>query len=342
MSQVSGHVSQAPSRAMEGITCVVLGMFFFVFQDALMKDMIKTFPVWMLIFIRSTVTVCILTPLILYLGGPHRLLTPFWPWHLARGALFSVGFTLFYAAFPFMGLAEVTTIFFSGPLITALLAVVLLRETMGMHRIGALAVGFVGVIIAMNPTGQTFQWVAILPLICAVTYAFSQILARKVGEQESTLTMGLHTLAFSGILILPMGWAFNQMVDVGPEFHHLRLAFPAEFKSELPSLVLMGVIGMIAYILISRAYQVANASLVAPFDYAYLPMATTMAYVLFDEIPPVNTLLGMALIITSGLYLGYRELQSSRRGDHQSVVAEATFIPGNPPPLPSEDDPYYD
>ena len=99
-------------------------MLFFVAQDALMKTLLLTYPIWLLLFARSVLSVGVLTPLILWLGTPHRLLTPLWPLHMLRGLLFAAGFSLFYPAFPFMGLAEVSTIFFSAPLITALLAAV--------------------------------------------------------------------------------------------------------------------------------------------------------------------------------------------------------------------------
>ena len=106
--------TSAPSlpRTLQGITCVIVGMFLFVGQDVLMKGMLTDFPVWMLIFVRSIVALLTLLPLVLWLGAPHRIFTPLWPWYLARAALFASGFALFYAAFPFMGLAEVTTLFF--------------------------------------------------------------------------------------------------------------------------------------------------------------------------------------------------------------------------------------
>ncbi|MEO1380750.1 MAG: DMT family transporter, partial [Pseudomonadota bacterium] len=127
--------SPAPSRALQGILCVELGMLVFVAQDALMKYLLPIYSIWLLLFIRSVLATLILVPMILWLRGPHRLLTPLWPLHAIRGALFAVGFSLFYAAFPFMGLAEVSTIFFSAPLLTALFAAVWLKESIGRHRI---------------------------------------------------------------------------------------------------------------------------------------------------------------------------------------------------------------
>ncbi|MEM6668287.1 MAG: DMT family transporter [Pseudomonadota bacterium] len=327
----SGSVSiEAPaSRSLGGIACVVVGMMFFVVQDALMKLLLGDFTIWMLILARSAIAVLVLVPLILYLGAPHRLLSPLWPLHLTRAALFAFGFALFYAAFPFMGLAEVTTIFFSAPLLTALIAAIFLGEKIGVHRTASLGVGFAGVVIAMNPTGDTFQWVAILPLITAATYAASQVIARRVGDRETSLTLGLYTIALAGVLLLPASYALNEALVLGPEFRHLRWdwSLPGDNLWIVP---VIGVVGMIGYILISRAYQIADAGIVAPFDYTYLPLAALMAYALWDETPEWTTIAGMVLIIGSGLYLGYRELMQTRRVLEPTPTAEIVFTPGAP------------
>ena len=310
-------------------------MALFVVQDVLVKSMLDTHPIWHLIFVRSIITLILLTPLMLWLGGPHRILTPFWKVHLLRAILLATGFSLFYAAFPFMGLAEVTTIFFAAPLMTALLAALVLRETIGIHRIAALIVGFVGVVIAMNPGSDSFSWIAILPLLCALTYAISQILARQMGEQESTLTMGLQTITYMGLLILPLGWLTNQFITTGPEFHHLRMDWPTALDRDWAKFITLGVVGMVGWMLLTRAYQVANASLIAPFDYTYMPIAVVVAWALFGEVPPAATWIGMTLITASGLYVGYRELRAAQRGGDATYVAEATFAPGIPMPPPA-------
>jgi len=311
-----------------------VGMVFFVMQDAMMKTMLGPFTVWQLICARSLLSALVLVPIILLLGAPHRLLTPLWPLHLCRAALFSIGFSLFYTAFPFMTLASVTTIFFSAPLITAILAAVFLHEKVGPYRIGALVVGFAGVIVAMNPSGDSFQWVSILPLICAITYSISQIIMCKVGESESTLTVGLYTIVFAGVFVIPMGWSINAFTDFATFAPHLRWEWDGVSSSEIGMLTVLGVFGMIGYILISRAYQVTDASAIAPFEYTYLPLATIIGYLLWNEVPTWNTLAGMALIVASGVYIGYRELISSRRNQTPAPTAEASFIPGNPTPPP--------
>jgi len=330
MASLAPQITRAQSRTLHGIGCVIVGMVFFAGQDVMMKSLLGSNPVWLLMFARTCVAVVVLVPLILLLGGPHRLTTLHWRLHLVRALLFSSGFSLFFAALPLMGLAEASTIFFSAPLIIALLAALFMRETLGPHRIGALAVGFAGVLIAMNPGGDSFSVVALLPLACAALYAASQVLARRIGDDESSLTVGLWTLAFAGPITLAMGWTLNLFFDFGPRFAHLRWTLPDTVGQDFPWLLVLGVLGMLGYTILSRAYQVAEASAVAPFDYSYLPIAATMAWLLWGEVPPTNTLTGMTLITASGLYIGWRELRTTRHTDQPAMVADTMMAPGNP------------
>ena len=295
-----------------------------------MKDMLNTYPVWMLIFVRSIVALVTLLPLVLWLGAPHRVFTPLWPWYLVRALLFASGFAMFYSAFPFMGLAQITTLFFAAPLMTAALAALFLKEKIGLHRASALLVGFGGVVIAMNPTGGSFGWISILPLTCAFTYAVSQIIVRKIGERDTSLVIGLYTISFSGLLIVPMGFLVAQVIVITPELDHLRMTWPVPDLDGFAMLALLGTIGTVAYTLVSRAYQIASPSVIAPFDYSYLPLAAIMGYLMFAEIPPFSTFVGMVLIVASGMYTAYRELRLDRAPEDTPPTAETVFTPGAP------------
>ena len=326
--------TQAPtatsSRAIAGILCIELGTVLFALQDGMMKALLGEFTVWMLILARAFVTVMILVPMILLLGKPHRLFSPLWPLHALRAFLFAFGFSLFYTAFPFMGLAELTTIFFSAPLFTALLAALLLGETVGMRRLCCLLVGFCGVMIAMNPTGESFTVIAILPLICAITYSFSQIIARRIGDRDTSLTLGLYTITLAGLFIIPLGYFINVFFELGPDFRHIHWTWALPDSGRLLFLLLLGLVGMAAYMLLSRAYQIADASLIAPFDYSYLPIAALMGYLGWNEVPGWHTVIGMVLIVGSGLYLGFREIQQARRSTNPAPTGEVAFVPGSP------------
>jgi drug/metabolite transporter (DMT)-like permease len=332
LSTIATTADTPASRTPEGIAAIILGMLLFVFQDAMMKSLLGAFPVWPLLLVRAVVCSLVMVPLILYLGPPHRILTPLWPLHLARAILFAFGFSLYYAAFPFMTLAAVSTIFFAAPLITAVFASVFLKEHIGIHRISALVLGFVGVIIAMKPGADSFQWASVLPLICACSYATSQMLARRIGHRETAMVAGAYTIILAGLLVLPLGWALNALFDIGAQAAHLRWSWEAFNFGILPWLALLGALGMVAWTLLSRAYQIADVGAVAPFEYAYLPLAAALGYFAFGEVPAWNTLAGMALIIVSGVYIAYREVVNAR---HSIMpTAEASFAPGNPGVVP--------
>ncbi|MEL7011675.1 MAG: DMT family transporter [Pseudomonadota bacterium] len=325
----------ASSRTLTGIVCVVIGMSFFAAQDALMKEYLPSYSIWALLFLRSCMAVVVLGPLILIIGGARMLRTRLMHIHCLRGALFAIGFAVFYMAFPFMGLAEATTIFFSAPLIIALMAILFLGERIGPHRIAALTMGFVGVLIAINPTGSVFTWISLLPLISAVLYAASQILARYVGDRESSLTVGLYTLMWSGPVVLAMGFILNQIFSFDAEFSHMIWANPEVPPSHVLPLICLGAAGLTGYVLLSRAYQVAEPSKISLFDYSYLPIATTIAWVIWSEVPPTNTIIGMVLVILSGIYIGIREMRQNADTQDPAPVSETLTAPGNPLPGPS-------
>jgi len=301
----------AVSRNLQGVLCVLLGMAMFVIQDVMMKSLLTQYPLWMLMLSRGVMGVVILVPLIAVLGGPHHLVTPLWPLHLARAALITLAFSLFYAVFPFMGLAEVSTIFFAAPLIIAVMAWAFLGEEIGPHRIFALVVGFAGVLVALNPTGAAFRPIALVPLLCAVGYAAAQVLARRIGDRDSPLTMGLYTVGAMVVLVPLTGAVVSAALPEIAETRHLRWDWYLPQGAGLAQIALVGVIGLVGLIFLSRAYQIANAGLIAPFDYAYLPMATAMAYLLWGEVPGLSTQIGMSMIIAGGIYLGYRELRAA-------------------------------
>lgn len=304
-------------------------MILFSGQDAMMKVLLGDFTVWMLIAVRGGIAVALLLPLILILGPPHRLKTPLWGFHVLKGLLFSVGFSCMYAAFPLLPLAKVMTIFFTAPLLITIFATLFLGERIGLYRIGALLVGFSGILVAINPTLDGFDWIVLLPLVTAVTYAAQQTLSRWMGTRDTSLTLGLYSLAAAAVFILPIGFGVNLLIDFGPDFRHLRWDWWIPSLNEAGLLFILGANGMVAMLLLWRAYQIAPAGVIAPFDYSYLVWAVLIGFFLFDEIPSINTMIGMVLIASSGLYLGFREMLQMKRNRSIGPTSEAVIVPSN-------------
>ena len=330
MTDTARASGRSPDRILIGILSIVVGMILFGVQDGMMKVLLNDYTVWMLLAVRGYVAVVVLVPLICYLGPPHRLLTPLWPIHVLRGFLFAIGFSSMYAAVPLMSLAKVMTIFFTGPLLITLFAVIFLGEKIGRYRIAALLVGISGIVVAIDPTVGGFDWAVLFPLATAFFYAIQQTLSRWMGDRETSMTLGLYSLGSASVFVMIMGYGLNYFLDMGPDFHHMRWEVWLPPLEESGILLFLGFNGMVAMLLLWRAYQIAPAGAIAPFDYTYLIWAVLIGYFFFDEVPTTNTIVGMLLIASSGLYIGFREIQQVKRKKSMAPTAEVILAPGIP------------
>ena len=171
------------------------------------------------------------------------------------------------------------------------LFVALLGESVGRHRWTAVLLGFVGVMVVMRPGIAIFEWVLILPLITAHLYAGVQISTRILGRTDGALTTLLYSSA-GGVIISTIGVLFFW---VTPSFEQWLV------------LGWMGFLGALGHYLMIKAYEIAPASLLAPFDYTALIWATILGFVMFGDLPDTWTVLGAVIIMSSGLYLIRRE-----------------------------------
>ncbi|MGI3169626.1 DMT family transporter [Pseudooceanicola sp. C21-150M6] len=220
--------------------------------------------------------------------------------HFWRGFVGTCAMGSMFAGLTFLPLPEVTALGYAMPLLVVVFAAMFLNEKVGIFRIGAVALGLVGVLIILAPrvtslggdTIKTMEAVgAIIVLLGAVCGALAQIYIRKMvaSEQVSAIVFWFTcTSAVMSLLTLPFGWV---MPDAG--------AFVM--------LVVLGVVGGIGQICLTTAYRYADASLVAPFDYTSMLFAILIGYVFFSEVPTIQMLLGATLIIAAGIIIILRE-----------------------------------
>lgn len=218
----------------------------------------------------------------------------------ARG-LFSLGAMMCgFTALVNMPLAEATAIGFSQVLFVTLAAIVVLHEVVDGRRWVALAAGFCGVLIMLKPTGEAFNAYAVLAIVGAICGAGITITVRILGDRENTITI----LLWQGAIIL------------------LALALPGWWSwqsataAEWTLMILLGVVGLGGQWLITRAYQIGEASALAPLDFVRLLLATLSGYLVFAEIPGVITVAGAALVVGGTLY-------TMRRNAAPRVVARS-------------------
>jgi drug/metabolite transporter (DMT)-like permease len=210
--------------------------------------------------------------------------------HLLRVALILASTVLFFGALRTMSLAEANAIAFTTPLMITVLSGVILGEVVGARRWIAVAAGFAGVLLVVQPGSGVMGWAALLPLIAAVSSALYHVTTRLLARTEDPANT-LYFVALVGGLglsaVVPFFWA--------------PLTAPL-----LVGIVVVGTLGTVGHFFLIRAFQIVPASTLSPFLYVYLLWATVLGWLLFGDVPGLMTLLGAAIILFSGLYV-YRQ-----------------------------------
>jgi S-adenosylmethionine uptake transporter len=300
-------------RPLSGIAFVIAGVTVFSIQDVIIKSLSGDYPVLEIVFVRSLVSLPLLFAFAGLRGG--RRLRTSRPFEQAvRGVLMFLSYTTYYLALAALPLAEAVSLFYSAPLFMTALSGLLLGEHAGIRRWSAVAVGFLGVLVIMNPQGE-LSLAAALAVASALTYALSALLARRIGETDSAESMAVFSslvyavLAGSAGLALGDGY-FGQAG--GQELDFLLRAWTWPEPVDFALFCVCGVVAAIGFTCLAQAYRVAPATAVAPFEYASLPWAVLWGWAIWSEIPSPTLLVGIVLVVGSGLYVFRREAIRAR------------------------------
>lgn len=299
-----------------GVLCVLGAVVAFTTQDVAIKWLSGDYPLHQIVLTRATVGIALTLVLFVPLeGGYGNLKTRRLGLHLLRGLMVVFANMAFFTGLASMPLGEATAIFFVAPLFITALSVVMLGEQVGMRRWLAVLVGLCGVVVMIRPGADTFQWAALFPLVAAFFYAMLQILTRKLGISEKASTMAFYiqlTFIFvSGGIGLAAG--DGRFAGSGePAIEFLLRAWTWPSGNDIWFMVGIGILSGIGGYLVSQAYRMAEAAVVAPFEYVAMPLAVFWSVLLWNDWPDAVSWLGIALIGGAGLYVFYRETVRGR------------------------------
>lgn len=299
-----------------GILCALGATVAFTTQDMAIKWLSGDYPLHQIVLIRAVVGLSLTLALFVPLeGGYANLKTRRLPMHLVRGLTVVFANMAFFTGLASMPLGEATAIFFVAPLFITALSVLLLREQVGARRWLAVLVGLCGVVVMVRPGSDTFQWAAMFPLVAAFFYANLQILTRKLGISEKASTMAVYIqltfIVVSGSIGLIAG--DGRFAGSGqPAIEFLLRAWIWPSQDDIWIMAGIGLLSGIGGYLISQAYRIAEAALVAPFEYVALPLAVFWSVLIWNQWPDTVSWLGIALIGGAGLYVFYRETVRGR------------------------------
>lgn len=241
-------------------------------------------------------------PAVIAIGG-FAALRPKRIWlNLLRGCLLGGASLFFFTALKYMPVADSIAIFFVEPFILTALSALVLKERVGWRRWLAIAVGFVGAVIVINPSFTRFGPVALLPLATASLFACYMLMNRALGRVDSALVMQYVAGAGGSFLlgaVLIFGGIGAGVANFTPSLPQNGLAWGLLF--------ILGAIAGYGHLIVVKAFQRAPASLLAPFQYLEIVSAAILGYLVFAEFPDPSKLVGIAIIIGAGLFIVWRE-----------------------------------
>ena len=271
-----------------GVSSLVLGMLIFSLQDIAVKWIGGDYPVMEIVTFRSLVALPLTLLFFRYEGGQGLPSTQRHKLEYIRGLFFFLSYTTHFMGLAALPLAEIAAIKFSGPLMITILSVVMLGETVGPRRWLALLVGFMGVLLIVRPGVATFNMGSIFILISVLFYALATMLTRKLQTTDSSATMAYYSslvYLIATVVLSPLLIFVGDFPDAHPSIAFL---FRAWTMPSVLGWVIMSGLGLVwagGMYFIARAYSVALASVVAPFEYLALPINVMWGFVIWHEFP---------------------------------------------------------
>jgi len=279
-----------------GILLMLITTFIFAVQDGISRHLASEYNVFMVVMIRYWFFAAFVISVAgRKAGGIRAAAATSIPWLQAfRGVLLVAEICVMVLGFTLLGLVESHAVFACYPLLIAALSGPVLGERVGWRRWAAIAVGFVGVFIILEPGFGVFKPQAVVPLIAALMFALYGLLTRYAGLRDSAATSFFWTGTVGMVAMTAVGaWFWEPMT--------------------LPDWAWMGalcVTGAAGHFTLIKCYELAEASSVQPFAYFQLVFGSSIGVLVFDETIRLNVAAGAALIVAAGLFTLWRERQA--------------------------------
>jgi S-adenosylmethionine uptake transporter len=290
--------------ATAGIAMMLLGMLLFAVNDTLGKWLVGTYAVGQLLLVRSISGLLAMSPSIAKAGASDFTGMQRPGWQLLRVLFSTLETALFFWAVAALPLAEVIAYYMAGPIYVTALSPFLLGERVGWRRWTAVAIGFVGVVLALHPSPETISIGTACALGGSFSYAMFLVTTRKLAGSSGTVLMTaqlIGALLFGAALVAVQGWVWPGPLD-------------------LALMLLLGVGSLGGNLCVNHSLRLAPASVVVPFQYTLIVWGLIFGYVFFGEVIGALTMAGTAIIIGAGLFIFIRERQLHTRQGTQPAA----------------------
>ena len=304
----------------KGIVFILIAMIVFSVQDGIMKHIYNFVSLYEIYLIRTVVSFVLILLFLIITKKPIVFKSQYPLLTFTRVILFFFGFSSFYVSLTVLPLGTATALFFVTPFLITIFAHFFLKEEIGLRRWSAVVVGFIGVYITLNPDFSNFNYLSLLPILCALCYSLSMIIIKKTSDKDSvytqTFTFYIGAIIISIIFYFIIGDGQYNVSD-HPASQFIFREWFVDFNSNILLMTATGVTATLAFLFLFTAYSIASPAVVSPFEYSILFWSPLVGWLYFDEIPSLNTVIGILIIVCSGVYIFMRE-----KAQNQSIATE--------------------
>jgi drug/metabolite transporter (DMT)-like permease len=286
------------------ILFLCLGVLVYSLQDAIIKKVSGDYAVTQALFIRSLVAVPLLICFVQLEAGIRAIGSPQMGWLILRSLGLFLSYTAYYIAFPALPLAEAVALYFTVPLFIIVLAGPLLKESVPWTSWMAVAVGFAGVLIILQPGSAVFEPAALFSLLSALLYGLCALLARRLGATEPASVMTFYqNLVFmaAAVLLALVLHAAEIRQAVHPSLDFLVRPWRRPSVVDFLLMASCGAIAAVGATMLTHAYRIGEANRVGSFEFTGILWLPLWGFLFFDELPRWTTALGAVLIVMSGM-----------------------------------------
>ena len=294
----------------KGIIFILLAMLVFSVQDSIMKYIFSFVSLYEVYLIRTLVSLTVILLFLKLSKKPIIFKTQYPLLTFCRVVLFFFGFSFFYISLTVLPLGTATALFFVTPFLITIFAKFFLKEQIGPRRWSAVIIGFVGVYVILNPDFSNFDYMSLTPILCAFCYSLSMIIIKITSERDSvytqTFSFYIGAIIISVIFYFIIGDGQYNTID-HPASQFIFREWFIDLENSILLMIATGFTASLAFVFIFSAYRIASPAVVSPFEYSILLWSSLSGWFFFNEIPDLNTVIGMILIVFGGIYIFIRE-----------------------------------
>ena len=292
-------------------------------QDVLIKLVSDELSLFQIQFFRSTIGIAVIIGYQAIIHEPIRLTTAYPLLTVCRGLMFFFGYSAFYFAQSKMPIATMTVLFLVSPFFITLTSIYFFKSQVGYRRWISILIGFVGVVLICQPETGQFNFYYLIPIIVALSYAFSIIIVKKTADRDTLYQQMILTYLIMGLLSGITGLLFGDgRFDTAENSEVAFIVRSWQFVDTESTFKLftISVLGSVGLLVLMGAYRVADPAVISPYEYSLLIWMILLGYLVWGDVPSFNIAIGMVLIVGAGIYMFYRERIKSESVDSDTSV----------------------